>query len=64
MLALNKHCLSVMVTIPAGAAVEYERKKNTLGLTELRWSGNTYSVHVQDLLDALPVVDAASFDAD
>ena len=53
-----------MVTIPAGAAVEYERKKNTLGLTELRWSGNTYSVHVQDLLGALPVVDAASFDAD
>lgn len=53
-----------MVTIPAGAAVEYERKQNTLGLTELRWSGNTYSVHVQDLLDALPVVDAAGFDAD
>lgn len=48
---------AALVTLPAGATIEYETSPS--GLAEARWAGKVYRTHLQDLLDALPVEDAA-----
>lgn len=55
----------VLVTLPAGATIEYELSTGTFGATtpsemvQTRWGGRVYLAHLQDLLNALSVEDAA-----
>ena len=56
---------TVLVTLPAGATIEYELSTGTFGaiipseMVETRWGGRVYVAHLQDLLNALSVEDAA-----
>jgi hypothetical protein len=50
---------AVMITLPAGATLEYETGAVALGLAHVRWDGKAYCVNFQDLLDASSVDDAA-----
>jgi hypothetical protein len=57
--AVERDFPAVMITLPAGAAVEYELGAIALGLAHVRWAGKAYSVNFQDLLDASSTDDAA-----
>lgn len=57
--AVEKDLPAALVTLPAGATVQYQPGGNALGLVEVRCGEKTYCVNLQDLLDASSVTDAA-----
>ena len=46
----------MLVTIPAGATVECDPAKRRVGLVDVIWERQHYSVNLQDLLDACAAV--------
>ena len=60
--AVERDFPAVMITLPAGATVEYEPGAIPLGLARVRWAGKAYSVNFQDLLDASSNDNAARTD--
>jgi hypothetical protein len=57
--AIESDFPAVMITLPAGANVEYEPVAIALGLAHVRWAEKGYSVNFQDLLDTSSTDDAA-----
>ena len=61
--ATERDLPAALVTLPAGATLEYETDTFTLHTTthvaEARWAGKVYMANFQDLLNALSVEDAA-----
>ena len=55
--AIEKHIPTVLVTIPAGATVECDPAKRRVGLVDVMWERQHYSVNLQDLFDACAVDD-------
>jgi hypothetical protein len=60
--AVERDVPAVMVTLPAGATVEYEPGAIALGLAHVRWDGKSYSVNFQDLLGASFIANATRTD--
>ncbi len=55
--AVEKQIPTVLVTIPAGASVECDPAGRNVGLVDVMWERQHYSVNLQDLLDACAVGD-------